>query len=234
LAEGAPILCFSWGDDAQLVARARDVGAFVLVQVGGLAEAVRAGQARADALIVQGVEAGGHVQSTVPLVQLVGQLRSQIGIPLVAAGGLADAASIRDALDSRADAVACGTAFLAANEANVHATYLDRLIRASADDTTLTTTFDGGWPSAPHRVVRNETVDLWEAAGMPDHGSRPGEGDLLATRNGKPVLRYEFAQPTKETTGDVAQMALYAGTSIDAVNRAEPAANITGRLISSL
>ena len=133
-------------------------------------EAVRAG---ADALIVQGVEAGGHVQATRPLAELLREIAPAVRVPVIAAGGIADAAGVEAARDAGADAVACGTVFLAAEEADAHPVYVDRLIAAEAADTTLTTVFDGGWPDAPHRVLRNDTVTAWEAAGMPARGTGP-------------------------------------------------------------
>jgi nitronate monooxygenase len=72
LDSGASFVSFSWGLDAELIRAARNAGAYVLVQVGTLAEAREAAAAKADALIVQGVEAGGHVQSKAPLLKLRG------------------------------------------------------------------------------------------------------------------------------------------------------------------
>jgi NAD(P)H-dependent flavin oxidoreductase YrpB (nitropropane dioxygenase family) len=233
LEEGAPFVSFSWGIDSDLIRLARQAGAYVLVQVGDVGEATCAARAGADALIVQGAEAGGHVQASRPLRELLRTVRPKISIPLVAAGGIADARSIRDARASGADAVACGTVFLAADEANVHPRYLDRLIAACPADTTLTTAFDGGWPDAPHRVIRNATLDGWEAAGMPTRGLRPEEDEPVSYRNGRPILRYDHAQPTRDTVGNVGLMAMYAGTSIRAVERHEPADSIVERLVGS-
>lgn len=129
--------------------RARDRGAIVLVQVGDVADAVTAVHRGADIVIAQGMEAGGHVQGTTPLVQLLREMRAELELPIVAAGGIADGVSARAALAAGADAVACGTAFLAAREADVHPAYLDRLLRAGATDMVLTTIFDVGWPNAP-------------------------------------------------------------------------------------
>jgi NAD(P)H-dependent flavin oxidoreductase YrpB (nitropropane dioxygenase family) len=122
--------------------------------------------------------------------------------------------------------VACGTAFLAATEADVHPGYVERLVGATAAETVLTRAFDVGWPHAPHRVLRNDTLARWESAGAPPPGSRPGEGDIVAVRGGSPVVRYSDAQPTTETKGDVGSMALYAGTSVDSIHRRAHAAEI--------
>ena len=232
LEEGATAISFSWGAEPDLVKRARAAQAFVFVQVGSLREAIDAANLGAHGLILQGFEAGGHVQATRPLLELVDAIRPHVRVPLVAAGGIADAAGIKAARAAGADAVACGTVFLAAEEADVHPVYLDHLVAAGAADTVLTTLFDGGWPNAPHRVIRNTTVAAWEAAGMPDRGSRPGEDQVVASRGDHRVLRYDDAQPTRATVGDVAAMALYAGTSVRAVRRREPAASIVGRLVS--
>jgi NAD(P)H-dependent flavin oxidoreductase YrpB (nitropropane dioxygenase family) len=230
LQAGATIVSLSWGVDAELIGLARDSGAFVLVQVGTVDEATAAVRAGANALIVQGVEAGGHVQATRPLVELLREIRTRLRVALVAAGGIADSTSFTEAREAGADAVACGTVFLAAEEADVHPTYLDRLIAADAADTTVTTVFDGGWPDAPHRVIRNDTVKAWEAGGMPKPGLRPGEGEPIGTRNGRAVLRYAFTQPTRGTDGEVALMAMYAGTSVQAIDRREGASPIIERL----
>jgi nitronate monooxygenase len=230
LHEGAKAISFSWGIDRELMALARAAGAFVLVQVGASADAPVAVEAGADALIVQGAEAGGHVQAQLPLHTLLGEIRPQVDVPLVAAGGIGDRAAIDAVRSAGADAVACGTVFLAAEEADVHPAYLERLIAADAGDTVLTTAFDGGWPDAPHRVLRNATLDAWEAAGQPPRGKRPGELDQVASRRGRRVLRYDDSQPTRDTTGEVDSMAMYAGTSTRAVERAEPAATIVSRL----
>jgi nitronate monooxygenase len=231
LEAGATIVSLSWGVDPELVGLAHERGVFVLLQVGTVDDAIAAVSAGADALIVQGMEAGGHLQATRPLLELLREIRPRLRLPLVAAGGIADSISFQKARDAGADAVACGTVFLAAEEADVHPTYLDRLIKADASDTTVTSVFDRGWPNAPHRVIRNHTITAWEACGMPTPGQRPGEGESIAVRNGHAVVRYGFAQPTLDTAGELELMAMYAGTSVRAIKHLEPAARIIDRLV---
>ena len=226
LAERVPVVSFSWGTDEELIGRARAAGAFVLVQVSDSDEAKAAAGAGASGLIAQGVEAGGHVQGTTPLLKLVREISAALVLPVVAAGGIADSAGARHALNAGAQAVACGTAFLAAPEADVHAHYRDRILAAGACDTELTDLFDVGWPNAPHRVIRNRTMTEWEAAGRPPAGRRPGEGDVVAKRGRTQLVRYSDAQPTSSTDGDIESMAMYAGTGVDHVRRAAPSAAI--------
>ncbi len=226
LGEGAGFVSFSWGVDRALIERAHGAGVVVIVQVGEVPAAREAADAGADILIAQGVEAGGHVQGATRLSELLSEMRPMFDLPIIAAGGIADAASARAVVDAGAHGVACGTAFLASTEANVHPDYLERLLGATSADTVLTTVFDIGWPNAPHRVLRNETLASWESDGRPAAGSRPGEGDVIATRAGRPVVRYSDAQPTADTHGDIGSMALYAGTSVDSVRRRATAAEI--------
>ena len=226
LAERVPVVSFSWGMDEELIGRARAAGAFVLVQVSDSAEAKAAAAAGASGVIAQGVEAGGHVQGTTPLLTLVREVSAALVLPVVAAGGIADFAGAQHALNAGAQAVACGTAFLAASEADVHGHYRGRLLAADACDTELTDLFDIGWPNAPHRVIRNRTVTEWKAAGRPPAGRRPGEGDVIAKSGRTHVMRYSDAQPTTSTDGDIESMAMYAGTGVGDVRRVASSAAI--------
>ena len=231
--ERVPMISFSWGIDEPAIRHARGTGATVLVQIGSMPAAVRAASAGADLLIAQGVEAGGHVQSRQPLHGLLRDLRSTVRLPVLAAGGIADAASVSAAIAAGAAGVVAGTAFLAADEADVHPVYCDRLFTAGASDTCLTTLFDIGWPDAPHRVLHNRTLDAWRAAGSPPPGQRPHEQQPVAKRAGHPIVRYSDAQPTRDTTGDIEAMAMYAGMGVDRIQRHEPAAAITARLLAA-
>jgi nitronate monooxygenase len=182
LDEGVRCVSFSWGVDADLIGRAHDRGAVVLAQVGIVAEAIAARDGGAD-MIAQGVEAGGHVEGATPLVQLLRDMQVEVELPIVAAGGIADRESAQAAMTAGADAVACGTTFLAAGEADVHPAYLERLLRAAATDTVLTTIFDGGWPDhgcqevsgdGPPLVSRCARVQLATSQRGDERGSRGG------------------------------------------------------------
>jgi NAD(P)H-dependent flavin oxidoreductase YrpB (nitropropane dioxygenase family) len=118
--ERVPWVSFSFGLRPELVDRARAGGARVLVQVASAHAARAAADAGADALIVQGVEAGGHVQSVVGLLPLIVEVRRVVSLPLVAAGGIADPASARAALVAGTVAVAMGTRFVASDECDAH------------------------------------------------------------------------------------------------------------------
>ena len=133
--------------------------------------------AGADYLICQGTEAGGHVQATKALYDVLPDVLNEAKtVPVIAGGGIANGAHIRRALLAGASGVLIGTRFVATKEAGAHDEYKGAIARAKAPDTVLTVCFQDGWPSAPHRVLRNTTFEKWEAAGCPPAGKRPGEG----------------------------------------------------------
>lgn len=106
-----------------------------------------------------------------------------------------------------------GSRFLTATEAATHQVYRRRVLDAAAQDAVYTRCFDGEWPDAAHRVIRNSTITGWEAAGCPAAPGRPGEGAVVATdRRGGSYRRYGDMVPMPGMTGDLEAMALYAAS----------------------
>lgn len=136
----------------------RRSGGFWAHQCGSVAEARSAYAAGADAVIVQGVESGGHVRGSEPALQLLERAKAALppGYPLLLAGGVADGADVRQALEAGASAAVAGTRFLLADESRAHPEYRRRLL--DADETILTELFGLSWP-APHRVIRNAATE---------------------------------------------------------------------------
>jgi len=133
-------------------------------------EAKAAQQAGADAIIAQGAEAGGHRGSfnaddaerhAVGLIALVPQIVDAVAIPVIAAGGIADARGIAAALLLGASAVSIGTGFLRSPEANIPPAYADWLARTEAHETLITRAFSG-------RPGRSAATAYVRAAGSPD------------------------------------------------------------------
>jgi nitronate monooxygenase/enoyl-[acyl-carrier protein] reductase II len=229
--EGVSALVLFWGDPSPHIAAARGAGVKVVPQVGSVDEAKAAADAGADAVIVQGVEAGGHVRGTAGLsIVLPAVVDAVAPLPVVAAGGIADGRGIAAALVLGAQAVSMGTRFVCSREARLAGAYKDRVARARAEDTVHAMLFDGGWPEAAHRVLRTATTDAWEAAGRPPRGQRPGEGTIVGRyRIGEHVIeveKYAVDPPTDTFEGDIEQTALYCGQSCSLVNDIRPAADI--------
>ena len=95
---------------------------------------------------------------------------------MLASGGIGDGAGVARALRLGAQGVSLGTRFVASDEAFIHPADKQRIVQARAEDTVYHQLYDLWWPDAPHRTLRNKTVQEWEAAGRPPPGQRPGEG----------------------------------------------------------
>jgi NAD(P)H-dependent flavin oxidoreductase YrpB (nitropropane dioxygenase family) len=233
LDEAVPVLVLFWGDPAPYVERAHAAGTRLVAQVGSLDQAREAAEAGVDAVMIQGVEAGGHVRATTSLSALLPAVVDAVpGLPVIAAGGIADSRGVAAALALGAQAVSLGTRFLCSAEANV--AYKERVVAASASDTYFTTLFDVGWPDANHRVLRNDAIRDWEAAGSPVSGQRPGEGETIGKM---PIGGQEVELPAYAVfpaldgfSGDLERTALYCGESCTLVNDIRPAAEIVADL----
>jgi NAD(P)H-dependent flavin oxidoreductase YrpB (nitropropane dioxygenase family) len=234
LGEGVPIISTFWGDPAAACKTIHAAGALHLHTVGSVEEAGQAVRAGADVLVAQGWEAGGHIRGQVATMALVPAVVDAVGeIPVIAAGGIGDGRGLAAVLALGAQAGWLGTRFLTATEAATHLVYRQALLDAAGDDAVHTRCFDGGWPNAAHRAVRNSTLAEWEAAGCPAGSDRPGEGDIVATdAKGRPHRRYSHMIPVPGMTGDPAELAMYAGQSVGLVNDQAPAAQIVAEIMS--
>src|SRR5581483_1426758 len=234
LEAGARIVSLAWGDPGRLVDRVHDAGALVLGVAGTAEEAKRFADGGVDAVVAQGWEAGGHVWGQVATMALVPAVVDAVSpLPVIAAGGIADGRGIAAALALGADGAWIGTRFLLAAEAPIHADYRDRLLQAAAEDAVYAENlFDVGWERAPHRALRNSTRERWEAAGSPQPGSRPGEGEVVATRaDGTPIVRYSSSMPVASLSGDIESLSLWSGQGIGLVDTVQPAAEIVRELV---
>ena len=184
-------------------------------------EARAAEEAGADALVAQGMEAGGHrgafeadeaENQMVGLFALVPQIVDAVRIPVIAAGGIADGRGIAAALILGASAVQIGTAFLRTPEAMTAAPYADRLRGTEAHETVITRAFSG----RPGRSIATDFVRA--AAKGPAAAPYPVQRGLTA------ALRESARQ-----AGDVERMQVWAGQSAK-LARAEPAARVVRRL----
>jgi len=231
LDRGVKAVTLSWGIDRDLILALKADGMRVGVQIGNVLGARRAIEAGADFIIAQGIEAGGHVQSSTPLRRLLPEVIAIAGAtPVVAAGGIADGAGVAAALRAGAQAVMLGTRFVASEESRAHPAYKQALVSAGADDTVYTNCFDLDWPYAMHRVLRNTTFMDWEAAGCPAAPNRPGEDDIVATAPQSSIRRYCDTSAFAGCDGDVTATCLYAGTGVDRIGSILPARTIVETL----
>jgi nitronate monooxygenase len=237
-AGGASAVVLFWGDPAPYVGPAHDLGVKVLIQVGSLEEGRAAVASGVDAVIAQGLEAGGHVRGTSSIWDLLPAMADALApTPVLASGGIGDGAGLARALTLGAQGVSLGTRFVASDEANAHPDYKARIVAATAEDTVYTESlYDVGWPDAPHRILRNRTFAEWDEAGRPTPGNRPGEGTAIGLRaypwsEARPWLRYSPGMATADFDGDLDYAPLWAGESCSVVNDIQPAAEIVNQLL---
>ncbi|MGH2925970.1 MAG: nitronate monooxygenase [Solirubrobacterales bacterium] len=148
--ERVPIVSFTFGcPPAEVIASLHDTGAEAWVTVTDLAEAHAAAGAGADALVLQGIEAGGHRATFVDrdgvegfgILVLLRLVAAEIDLPLIASGGLGNGPAIAAVLAAGARAAQLGTAFMLAPEAGTHPAHREAL--AEEEPTALTRAFSG-------------------------------------------------------------------------------------------
>ncbi len=234
LDSGIGVVSTFWGDPGDLRDLIEAAGAVHLHTVRSPAEAVLAVDAGVDAVVAQGWEAGGHVWGQVASLPLIPAVIDAVyPTPVIAAGGIADGRGLAAALVLGAQAAWMGTRFLTAVEASTHKEYRTRLLAADVTSAVYTACFDGGWPDAPHRVLRNPTLEAWEQAGRPTSPHRPYEDEIIAwAPSGRQFRRYDDMMPLADLEGQVDLMALYAGQSVGLVSDIRPAAEIVGAIVA--
>lgn len=237
-ASSADLIVTFWGAPRRLA------GCTWVHQCGSVAEAQAAQAAGADAVIAQGIEAGGHVRGTMPALELLARVRAALSIPVLAAGGIVDRAGVSAALDAGAVAAVVGTRFLLSTESRAHPDYKRRCQQAQS--TLVTELFGFGWPGARHRVIPNPATTRWtDARGRcpaaiaiaqritgPLAIRAPGrlQARMLASqRPSRPLLSPQ--PPTDDgPPGLVDSGPLYAGAAVARVDDVLPAAELVNRL----
>jgi NAD(P)H-dependent flavin oxidoreductase YrpB (nitropropane dioxygenase family) len=216
--------------DATLVEAVHCEGALAGWQVGSLEEAVQAEDVGCDVVVVQAIEAGGHVRGTIGLLPLLDQVLPRLSVPVVAAGGIGTGRAMAAVLAAGADAVRMGTRFVAAAEHPAHPVYVEALLRSEPQDTIHTERFSGGWRiNAPHRVLRSslEAAEAFE-------GDLVGERIRVSDGARLPIARFQgdFTPRTPLVSGHVEAMAMWAGESVGAVRRIQSAAEIIDEVVA--
>jgi len=159
-------LMLSFGNFKPFLHRIRESRAKLVVQVQTLDQAREAVDAGADAIVAQGTEAGGHggARATLPFVPAVVDIAQ--GIPVIAAGGIADGRGLAAALALGAAGALCGTTFFASDESLANDNAKHAAVRGSGDDTERSSVFDLvrglDWPSDWNlRTMRNAFTRRW-------------------------------------------------------------------------
>ncbi|BAX92647.1 nitronate monooxygenase [Mycobacterium shigaense] len=219
-----PMVSFTFGiPPREVITALQRAGSVVVQTVTTADEAARARDAGADMLAVQAVAAGGHSGTLsprrpltpVPLVDLVAQIAATVGLPVLAAGGLATPGAVAGVIRAGAAAAVVGTVLLRAIESGASATHQAALIDPARTETVLTHAFTG----RPARGLRNAFIEAHEA-----------QAPL-----GYPALHY-LTSPLRKAAAAAGKpdfVHLWAGTGYRHAT-AEPTADILRRLAAEL
>lgn len=142
LDHGVELFITSLGSPKEVIAEAHKNGAKVICDVINLEHAEKVQDLGADGVIAVGSGAGGHAGPISPLV-LVTWLQKKLSIPVIAAGGVADGATMASMLTLGASAVSVGTRFIACSEATIEPSYKQAILDSSPEDIVLTTRLSG-------------------------------------------------------------------------------------------
>ena len=149
--EKIPVITTGAGNPAKYMEIWKNAGAKVIPVIASVALARLMERGGADAVIAEGTESGGHIGSATTMT-LVPQVVDAVNIPVIAAGGIADARGFAAALMLGASGVQMGTRFVTAKESIVHENYKEKIIKAKDIDSEVT----GRSVGHPIRVLRNK------------------------------------------------------------------------------
>lgn len=149
--EGVRVVTTGAGNPAKYMAMWKEAGIKVIPVVASVAMAKMMERGGADAVVAEGTESGGHIGSATTMT-LVPQVADAVGIPVIAAGGIADGRGFAAAMMLGAEAVQIGTRFCVASEAITHPNYKEKIIKARDIDSEVTGLSHGH----PIRQIRNK------------------------------------------------------------------------------
>lgn len=214
LEERVPVITTGAGNPGSFINNFKDIGTKVIPVVPSVALAQRMEKVGADAVIVEGTEAGGHIGELTTMV-LVPQIVDALSVPVIAAGGIADGRGLAASLALGASGVQIGTRFICASECTVHDNYKQKVLAAKDRDTTITARSTGH----PVRVLKNKLSRDFDR--MEKEGSIPEDLEQLGV--GKLRLAAK--------DGDVNQGSVMAGQCAALVKDIKPAAEIIKEIV---
>lgn len=224
-----PLVVFHFNlPTAAWVSQLRKAGVTVWMQTGDVQVAEQAVALGVQGIVAQGRSAGGHNKNMqIPTLQVVRNMRRALPerIFVIASGGIANGRDLVRAIRAGADGGWAGTVFVAAEESYANDGYKARLVRGGAGSTTFQTAFGPEFPDAPQRVLKNAATAEPNATTPATIGTTllfPGVVNAPYT-----MPNHSAIVPTRDTTGDLNQMDMPAGSrSIIAVRKVRPAAEI--------
>ncbi len=208
-----PIVTTGAGSPGKVIERLKPCGTIVVPVIASVAQAKRVEKQGADAVVAEGMEAGGHIGELTTMV-LVPQIVDSVEIPVVAAGGIADGRGVAAAFALGAEGVQVGTRFVCCTESTVHPAYKEAVLAARDRSNVIT----GRTTGHPVRCLKNKLTSRFEEL----------------EKDNAPVEEYEKLGAGRlraaVVEGDVEWGSLMAGQSAALVNDILPAAEIIRNL----
>jgi enoyl-[acyl-carrier protein] reductase II len=214
LEEGVAAVTTGAGNPGKYMESLKAKGIKVLPIAPSTALAKRLESIGADAIIGEGMEAGGHIGDLTTMV-LTPQLVDAVSVPVIAAGGIADGRAVVAAFALGAEGVQIGTRFMCAEECTIHPAVKDKVIKARDRDTVVA----GYSTGHPVRALKNKLTRMVEEL---DRENRPDEIERLGA--GKLALCMR--------EGDVDMGSVMAGQCAALVDRIQPAAEIVAEIMA--
>lgn len=230
--ERLPIVIFAGSFPRQKeVAVVKETGAKVLCFASTLSIAERMKRFGADGLILEGMEAGGHV-GHVSLTILIQQVLFEMpDLPIFVGGGIATGRMAAHMFLMGASGVQFGTRFAVAEESCAHPTFKERFIKANARDAVSTPQFDSRLPVVAVRALRNRGLDEFGRLQL-DLIAKLDRGTIHRHEAQEEVERYWMGALRKAVVeGDIASGSLMAGQSVGLINRIQPIREIMTELV---
>lgn len=157
--ERVPVYAAGLGDPGPWMDRLHANGTFVIAVVGKVRHAERVVESGVDMIVAQGHDAGGH-NSPIGTMALIPQVVDAVDVPVLGAGGISDGRGVAAAMMLGAAGAWVGTAFLATEEAGIHAFQKQALVDSSEADTTISRVLTG----KPARMIKSLWTQAWEEA----------------------------------------------------------------------
>ena len=217
---------------AGAIERIKSAGAKLMAFAPALALAKKLMRSNVDALVIEGMEAGGHIGpvSTSVLAQEILPNVSR-DIPVFVAGGIGRGEAIAAYLEMGAVGVQLGTRFVCASESIAHQSFKKAFIRASARDAIPSVQIDPRLPVIPVRALKNREMERF-AAKQREVAERMDSGEIEMAEAQLQIEHYWAGALRRAVIdGDVETGSVMAGQSVGMVNREEPVAAIIDELV---
>ena len=213
--EGVKVVTTGAGNPGKYMDRFHEAGITVIPVVPSVALAKRMEKLGADALIAEGMEAGGHLGTDRSAREIVPEVVAAVkNIPVIGAGGVADGAGAAAVFMLGADAVQVGTRFVVAKESNAHQNFKDKILKAKDIDTVVSASVVGH----PVRAIKNKLASAYNQA----------EKDFLAGKKTQEEIEELGAGALRNAVvdGDVDNGSVMAGQIAGLVSKEENCAEI--------